>query len=462
MTSWLAVLWLGLCPPAAWALITGGEGNEPLHDPGWPTGAAAAFNHPSRVAYWEGPPFGGGQYHAECRGDAAAVSEVLKAFAAIETPRKRVVLVDGVGHSFWLAPNREPEKRDAARIDWTLMVWVPDRLRFQEELPAQLRAVASSEGPLLAELTIHTGGNIRWEDVVVPEGLTPVDRRLEAHGHQPTDGHVLEGSAIDLVAGKPLAATLLLEGVQPSEQGGYQYPVLAKATATADGRWILKNAPSGRYRLVISADGYVPRVIGYGHSDGQPGWSSYDSGLLRPTTISGRTVDPAGQPLAGVTVHIDGFQHPKAARYELPSDIELETDADGRYHSDAVPLAQATVWVRKPGYVRPGLGEPVHLPVRELDLELTPAAAIRITVDFGDRPVAGYVVQVMPEGGEAVGKWSASGELDSERKAEYREIPPGVYIVTGRPNPGGDDAETAPVRVELKPGETTAITIKAR
>ena len=54
------------------ALITGGEGNGPIADPGWPKGAAAIFNNPARIAWWEGPPFGGGQWHAECRGDAKA------------------------------------------------------------------------------------------------------------------------------------------------------------------------------------------------------------------------------------------------------------------------------------------------------------------------------------------------------------------------------------------------------
>ena len=32
----------------AFALITDGEGNDPIPDPGWPTGAAAIFNNPAR------------------------------------------------------------------------------------------------------------------------------------------------------------------------------------------------------------------------------------------------------------------------------------------------------------------------------------------------------------------------------------------------------------------------------
>src|SRR6516164_3024778 len=99
-------------PREALALIQGGEGNTPLPDPGWPKGAAAIFNHAGRIAWWEGPPFGGGQWHAECRGDAKALSAVLADFAKLDVKSKRVVLHDGVGNSFWLNPNNEPAKRD--------------------------------------------------------------------------------------------------------------------------------------------------------------------------------------------------------------------------------------------------------------------------------------------------------------------------------------------------------------
>src|SRR5262245_49176070 len=78
------------------ALIEGGEGNEPIHDPGWPGGAAAVFNHAGRVAYWVGPPFGGGQWHAECKGDADALNELLLNFARLDVKNKRIVVHDGV------------------------------------------------------------------------------------------------------------------------------------------------------------------------------------------------------------------------------------------------------------------------------------------------------------------------------------------------------------------------------
>src|SRR5262245_45702115 len=76
--------WLTVASPPAFALIMGGEGNRPVADPGWPKGAAVIFNVKARIAYWEGPPYGGGQWHAECRGDAKALSEVLADFAKLD------------------------------------------------------------------------------------------------------------------------------------------------------------------------------------------------------------------------------------------------------------------------------------------------------------------------------------------------------------------------------------------
>src|ERR1051326_6722675 len=79
-------------PGPAFALIMGGEGNKPISDPGWPKGAEAIFNVKARIAYWEGPPLGGGQWHAECRGDAKALNAVLADFAKVDVKEKRIVL----------------------------------------------------------------------------------------------------------------------------------------------------------------------------------------------------------------------------------------------------------------------------------------------------------------------------------------------------------------------------------
>jgi hypothetical protein len=116
-----------------------------------------------KLPYWEGPPFGGGQSHAECRGDAKAFNAVLVAFAKLDVKRKRVVVHDGVGNSFWLNPNREATKKADARMDWIFMVWQSanwDRLR---KLPAELNPTDANDadkGPP-AQIDVYAGGSIR-------------------------------------------------------------------------------------------------------------------------------------------------------------------------------------------------------------------------------------------------------------------------------------------------------------
>src|SRR5262245_37207000 len=194
-----------LAAPVAFDLITGGEGNKPIADPGWPAGAAALFNHPGRAAWWEGPPFGGGQWHAECRGDAKALNAVLADFARMDAKVKRVVVHDGTGYSFWLAPNHEPEKLAAAKIDWVFMVWQPANWGRVRKLPANLNPTDPGDAGPPSQIDVFTAG-IRWADVTVPKGIEVVDQRLEAHGFRADDGAVIEGKVTDLSTGQPIAA----------------------------------------------------------------------------------------------------------------------------------------------------------------------------------------------------------------------------------------------------------------
>lgn len=454
---------------ASMAIIIGGEGNQPIADPGWPKGAAVLFNNPARVAWWEGPPFGGGQWHAECRGDARAFGAVLADFARLDARTKRVILHDGVGQSSWLNPNGEPAKEAAARIDWTFMVWRADAWRFQRRLPADLGSIdrgaagKDKEKDPPAQIDAYTGGNLRWSDVTVPRGLEIIDERLEAHGFTLADGLVLEGKVTDLSTGRPVAARVRLEWIEPQTKGGYRHEVAARALADAQGRWVLKKAPAGWHRLIVEADGFVARVAGYTRSDGHPRWSSHDCGLLPAATVSGRITDDSGSPLADVEVQIQDVASDAGGRYESPDGYSCRTNADGRFHADRVPTGRATIWIHKRGYCRPGLGLPITTPAKNVELAMLRSAGVRVVVDFARaaRP-AGYIVNLEPEGGAAVGKWSGSGNVDAENRIAFHDVPPGRYVLKGQPNPSrGKPDQTEPVMIDLKGGQTLGVTLRA-
>src|SRR4051812_38318243 len=77
------------------ALILSGTGNDPVHDAGWPGGALAVANSKSRVGWWEGPPFGGGEWQFLYRGDTEAFSQALAKFGAIRAPALELVIHEG-------------------------------------------------------------------------------------------------------------------------------------------------------------------------------------------------------------------------------------------------------------------------------------------------------------------------------------------------------------------------------
>lgn len=461
----LALAMVALAGSEASALITGGEGNKPLNDPGWPKGAAGIFNHPSRVAWWEGPPFGGGQWHAECRGNAGALNVALADFARLDAKTKRVVVHDGVGRSFWLDPNRLPAKRDSARIDWVFMVWQPASWEQLRRMPADLNPVDpddATKGPP-SQIDVFTGGGLRWSDVQIPEGIEVVDRRLEAHGFSAADGVVIEGKVVDVATQQPLAARMRLERVEPQPKGGYRYPVAAEATADAQGRWVLRKTPAGWFRVVIEADGFVPRVVGYARFEDEPQWSSFDGELARPGPVSGRVTDEEGRPLADVEVQFADVVPGAGGRYKTPHEAETKTGPDGRFRFEGVPAGRASVWVRKPGHVRPGLGLPIMMPADNIALSMRKSANVRVTVDFGgkDRP-AGYMVKIEPEGGEAVGKYGGAGDVDANGQISFQSIPPGIYVLKGQPNPMTGDQVSQPITVDLKGGQMAEVTLRAK
>jgi hypothetical protein len=452
-------------PQELQALITGGIGNDVLHDPGWPAGAAAVFNSPTRVAWWEGPPFGGGQWHAECRGDADALNRVLADFARIEAKHKRIVLHDGVGRSFWLDPNRQQANAADVSVDWVFVIWQPETFQRLRQLPANLRPpdIDRSRDEPIPQIDFYTGGRVRWSDVQVPAGIEVVDERLEAHGFHPDDGTVFEGQAVDLVTQAALPAQVHLQRIEALPQGGYQYSIAATAPADASGRWVLKSVPAGRYRLIAECEGYVPRVVAYIQTDEQPRWASYSTSLSRPATVSGRVVDADAQSLADVEVRLDDVEVDPSGRYESPTDYTCRTAEDGSFRIDQVPIGKSSVWVNKPGYCRHGLGLAITTPVHELALTMLKAATLTVTVDFTStvRP-EGYIVQVAPEEGEAVGRWSGSGNIDASGSLQYENVPPGRYVITGRPNPGSDEQQTEPMTVVLEGGRTTLVTLQAK
>ena len=66
------------------------------------------------------------------------------------------------------------------------------------------------------------------------------------------------------------------------------------------------------------------------------------------------------------------------------------------------------------------------------------SSSVQVTVDFNGRArPGGYTVSIKPEGGEVVGSYGGSGNLDSRDQMTFEDVPPGKSL-SGRPDPGPD------------------------
>src|SRR3954471_7446904 len=108
----------------ALALITVGKGNDPVKDNNWPAGALDVANLKTRVAWMEGPPFGGGQHTFLYKGDTTVFQAALDAFAKIKAPALELYVHEGPNESFVLKDDKDP-KADAT-FDWSFTVWNPE------------------------------------------------------------------------------------------------------------------------------------------------------------------------------------------------------------------------------------------------------------------------------------------------------------------------------------------------
>ena len=145
------------------------------------------------------------------------------------------------------------------------------------------------------------------------------------------------------------------------------------------------------------------------------------------------------------------------------ADNETKTDGDGRFAARDLPIGRASIHVYKEGYCRTGLAPEFDTRAEDVTLTMVRSASIEVTIDFSDtgRP-AGYLVEIEDARGAAVGRWGGTANVDAEGKVRFKNVPPGRYVLTGRPDPGRESQTTAPIPIDLAGGEEWAATLKAK
>lgn len=458
LLAYCALLLMTLLSSNSYALIEGGDGNDPVQDPGWPKGAAEIFNHKGRIAYWIGPPYGGGQWHAECKGNATVVNEVLKQFAKIEG-KKRIVVHDGLGYSFWLDPNGTKRGDRNTKIDWSLTVWEPKRWQFQKDLAPGLSAIDKNQNEPHSQIDIYTAA-VLWSDIQVPEGLDVEDNRMSIHGFQLSDGRVIEGTITDST-NKPLRGKIRIEEIVPKKAGGYDYRELKLIETDDAGHWVVKNFGTQWCRVIAECDGFASRVIGHVRYDRQPGWASMPAQLAPRGRIEGFVVNEAGKPLADVQVAMRDLSAMDDNRYETVGEVFQTTDTNGKFVFENIPHGKARLTGHREDHYSPGRGQSVTIPGEPTKLVMSSAAKLIINVEFsGARGDKQYIAELTPEGGHKVGSWGGSAQIGLDNSAEFKGIPPGKYELCVHPNPSSETERNKTQTIELKGGDVTKVVVK--
>ncbi len=446
--------------PQTLALISGGTGSDPKPNMGWPLGCEKVANLSSRLAWWEGPPYGGGNYHFEYRcKDTAELNQALVTFAAIRTPRLQLVVRDGPGESFWLKTGH----RGDPRIDWTFVVWRPESWHRNRNNPKNVFPFAgNARAPVPPPtITVFIGGKgtIDWKAVKVPPNVQVVDLR-KSNQAGPGNG-VVRGDVYDMTNGQGI------EGAEVSmarKGGAGGLEAVASGKTDAFGRVEIAQIPPGDYEVHIRAKGYASRRQGaYGNRGNTR--HEFTVELMHPAAVKGTVVDPAGKPIAGVKVTaqeaiaIDGMSY-------APLDAQpATTDKEGRFEIASLPKGFAQLRCEGPSlYQVTPVAEWHQVPAGfwtprgglKVVMTLTGGVRGRVVRKDGRPPMSKVQVLVQPPPRI---EWQKTSKCDEDGRFELEGVPPGEYMVTLKPYVGPVSPGTKPAPVTVETGKTAEVEV---
>jgi 5-hydroxyisourate hydrolase-like protein (transthyretin family) len=462
-----------LAPLTVSGLIMVGRGNDPVRDAGWPDGALDVANLKARIGWWEGPPFGGGEWQFLYRGNSELLNQTLAAFARIRASSLELVVHDGPHENTFLKDKDKPDSD--ARVDWTFTVWNPERWHllynnpksfFMADHPNFRRPV---DAPRL-DVYLRDGGEIDWAKTKVPANIRVRDERAIASGIDTNSGTVVRADVFDMATGKPVRSARLIVArmVQGGQNPQTDYEKIAEVTTDTAGRAQAEKIPAGTYRVSVTADGYASRLLGY-HQFGERAFKQFNIDLAQATSVQGTVTDTKAQPLKGIKVRASNVMAIDGRGYNSTETREATTDDAGRFELTALPAGFTQLRAHAPGYYFGDVSSVYATPTTNIVLRMTPAGRIFIAVQdkhgnaLGKYEGATILVNVEPKEGTRLGSWSGSAQVKPDGSFEFTEVPPGEYRVTSTPNPATSGKEYAPVQlITLAPGTNASVTIAYR
>ena len=444
-----------MAPLPASGLIMVGRGNQQVPDAGWPAGALAMANFESRIGWWEGPPFGGGESHFLFCGNTEGFKDALAVFAAIRAPALDLVIHDGPYADSFLKE----------KVDWAFTVWVPSSWHRLYNNPKTTFNAADPNfrrplDPPRLDVYVRGEGGVDWAKVKVPAEVNVRDERASAAPVSLVGGAVLRAGIYDMATGKPVAGTRVTVSRNADDGQGRQtiYQTIAEAVSDANGHAEITKIPAGTCRVTAEADGYATRVLGY-ERFGDRTFKRYTVELAKSAVVSGRAADTDGKPLKGVKVYASSVMAIDGRGYGGSDELTTETDADGRFELKGLPVGYVQLGARAQGYHFSDLFTIYEVPATNVVLCLGGAGVLQVRItDKEGNALSQYegheiLVEVEPKGGSKIGSWGGSATVKDDGTFEFNNVPPGEYRITSRPNPSNSNRQYASVQmVTVTPG----------
>jgi hypothetical protein len=447
-------------PKLGISLITGEHGNRPIQDRGWPVGSVEMANLPTRLGWWEGPPFGGGEYHFLYRCENTdEFNQALKTFAAIRASKLELVVHNGPEYSFWLRENDEELSKEENRVDWTFTVWVPQNWNSLYNSPRSYMIHSDHPNfkkPVAAprvDVYIGGGGSIIWKDVKVPKNVVVIDKRPSSISPEFAGGGLIRGKVFDLAIGEPIAAAQIV-------LAKYRGHEKVHGKTNEQGFCQIEKIPLGYYEVRVLADGYVPRKQG-SFNNNRPEYLKFEIGLARPACVKGIVTDVNGKPIQGVKVSATSVLGPDGFGYPCVGERASTTDEQGRFKICSLPKGLMSIRCRPTGwYLTNSIFEQYQIPSDRIRLTMTRTGTVqgKVVGKDGKRPPGEILLELEPPG-DPVGKWAWSGKLSEDGTFDISGIPPGEYIISTRPNPSRTDYQPNTKRITVEGGKTYKVEI---
>jgi hypothetical protein len=456
----LAALLILLISSTSQALIMVGKGNEPVHDAGWPAGAVDVANLKTRVGWYEGPPLGGGEWTFLYRGDAGDLNQALKTFSAIRAPALQVFIHDGPQNCTFLKDDKDP-KADT-HYDWSFGVWVPASWHHLYNDP-RTTFLSDSENfrkPVAApRIDIYVTERIDWKKVTIPEGVQVADERAAAGQKPAGDSATIRGDVFDMASGKPIYGAEIRVDVRKGNQNVWEKT--AAGTSNKTGRFEIAKIPLGSYRIVATAIGYAPRLIGY-HELREGTSQKLVIELSAAAKLSGTFTDADGKPVPNIPVRTRNNMGIDGRGYSLPDPVEVKTDEKGQVTLTDLPTGYGQVWAYAKGWYHLDSLKLHAIPAEKpLALQMVATGVIKGKVlDAKGKPASGGNVNVEPPGGSTIGSWGGGMNVKPDGTFEFENVPPGPYILSTQSQYPGAPADPNAVKVTVTSGKTVEVSLK--